>query len=68
MNIQARSVTAVSKALTLFLILYVVNALQAQFDLLVEFQVKGEGRAEGLHQEAAPGQMDGLREEMFGEG
>lgn len=31
-------------------------------DLLVEFQIKDEGCAEGLHQEAALGQMDGLRE------
>lgn len=37
-------------------------------DLLVEFQVKDEGCAEGLHQEAALGQMDGLREEKLGKG
>lgn len=29
-------------------------------NLLVEFQVKDEGRSEGLHQEAALGQMDVL--------
>lgn len=39
-----------------------MNASQACADLLVELQVKDEGRAEGLHQEAALGQMDGLRE------
>lgn len=39
-----------------------VNASQACANLLVEFQVKDEGCAEGLHQEAALGQMDGLRE------
>lgn len=38
------------------------NALQGRVDLLVEFQVKDEGCAEGLHQEAALGQMDRLRE------
>lgn len=38
------------------------NALRACVDLLVEFQVKDEGCAKGLHQEAALGQMDGLRE------
>lgn len=32
-----------------------------QADLLVELQVKDEGFAKGLHQEAALGQMDGLR-------
>ena len=32
------------------------------FHLLVEFQVKDEGCAERLHQEAALGQMDRLRE------
>lgn len=31
-----------------------------KLDSLVEFQVKDEGLAEGLHQEAALGQMDGL--------
>lgn len=39
-----------------------MNALQACGDLLVEFQVKDEGYAKGLHQEAALGQMEGLRE------
>lgn len=39
-----------------------VNALHAWSNLLVEFQVKDEWSAEGLHQEAALGQMDGLRE------
>ena len=38
-----------------------VNASQACGDLLIEFQVKDEGCAKGLHQEAALGQMDGLR-------
>lgn len=37
-------------------------------DLLVELQVKDEGGAEGLHQEAALGQMDGLREEKLWKG
>lgn len=31
-----------------------------KLDSLVEFQVKDEGLAEGIHQEAALGQMDGL--------
>lgn len=39
-----------------------VNALQACVYLLVEFQVKDERCAKGLHQEAALCQMNGLRE------
>lgn len=42
-----------------------VNALQACDDLLVEFQVKDEGYAKGLYQEAALGQMDRLSEETL---
>lgn len=52
----------VNKALNIVSRCRRVNALRACVDLLVELQVKGEGRAEGLHQEAALGQMDGLRE------
>ena len=40
-----------------------VNAPKGCVYLLVEFQVKDEGCAEGLHQETALGQMDGLGEE-----
>lgn len=36
-------------------------------DLLVELQVKDEGRAEGLHREAALSQMDGLGAREGGE-
>lgn len=42
-----------------------MNALQACDDLLVEFQVKDEGYAKGLYQEAALGQMDRLSEETL---
>lgn len=39
-----------------------VECLQEWSDSLVKLQVKDEGWAEGLHQEAALGQMDRLRE------
>lgn len=42
--------------------------MQACGDLLVEFQIKYEGVAKGLHQEAGLGQMDGLKDRGGGKG